>query len=122
MNHNLTDYINLLSVSFSSSLLKVFLYLKFACVGGCDTSNNDRNNVETQRKGIVVVVVVVVVGFATYLYSSNENDNKINNDELENDDNRENLNIAQRTKERPKALNVASSISPTTKNCFKRDD
>jgi hypothetical protein len=36
--------------------MKVFLYLWFVCVGGCDTSNNDINNAETQRRGIVVVV------------------------------------------------------------------
>jgi hypothetical protein len=35
--------------------LKVFLYLWFVCGGGCDTSNNGRNNVETQRKGIIIV-------------------------------------------------------------------
>ena len=36
-------------------LSKVWLYLFFVCVGGSDISNNDKNNLETQQKGVVVV-------------------------------------------------------------------
>jgi hypothetical protein len=52
--------------------LKVFLYLAFVCVGGSDTSDNDRNNLETQRKG------VIIVGFPNEadVYNSNDNDDE----------------------------------------------
>ena len=36
-------------------LSKVWLYLFFVCVGGSDISNNDKNNLETQQKGVVCV-------------------------------------------------------------------
>jgi hypothetical protein len=55
--------------------LKVALYVNFACIGGSDTCNNDRNNVETQCKGIVVVCLPNVLDE----YDSKENDNQ-NND------------------------------------------
>ncbi|MGK3759204.1 MAG: hypothetical protein ACI8RD_011521 [Bacillariaceae sp.] len=56
--------------------MKVYIYINFISVGGSDTSNNDRNNVETQRKGIVVVA------YSINLSNSNENDNENNNNEL----------------------------------------
>ena len=49
--------------------MKVFLYLWYVCAGGCDTSNNDRNNLETQQKGIVIVDFPS----GQDLYDSNEN-------------------------------------------------
>ena len=36
--------------------MKVFLYLWYVVVGGDDISNNDSNNIETQRKGIIIVI------------------------------------------------------------------
>jgi hypothetical protein len=38
-------------------LLRCFFYLWYVICGGSDTSNNDLNNVETQRKGVVVVAM-----------------------------------------------------------------
>jgi hypothetical protein len=77
--------------------LKVFLYLSFVGVGGSDTSNNDRNNVETQRKGIVVV------GFSTYMYKNNE---------LENDDRQSNSDLGQWTKDRMEANACITNVAP----------
>jgi hypothetical protein len=58
--------------------MKVFVYLWFVCAGGCDTSNNDRNNVETQRKGVIIV----------YFPNTEDLYNCVNQNivELENDD------------------------------------
>ena len=36
-------------------LSKIWLYLFFVCIGGSDISNNDKNNLETQQKGVVMV-------------------------------------------------------------------
>jgi hypothetical protein len=41
----------------SEVLLKCIFYLGYVLCGGSDTSNNDLNNVETQRKGVVVVIM-----------------------------------------------------------------
>jgi hypothetical protein len=73
--------------------LKVFLYLNFVVVGGCDTSNNDRNNVETQRKGIIII------GFPNEhdVYTSHENDN---------------YSVAQWRKERLEANTLIAKVTP----------
>ncbi|OEU14423.1 hypothetical protein FRACYDRAFT_240962 [Fragilariopsis cylindrus CCMP1102] len=36
-------------------LSKIWLYLFFVCICGSDISNNDKNNLETQQKGVVMV-------------------------------------------------------------------
>jgi hypothetical protein len=89
----------------------VFLYLWFVCVGGDDTSNNDSNNVETQRKGIVIV------GFPSGqdVFNINESDN---NDLYSNDDAaikakaNENHTTAQWTKNRLEANSIIAKVVP----------
>jgi len=40
------------------SMLKVGFYILNACVGGCDTTNNDFNNIECHRKGLIIISFV----------------------------------------------------------------
>ena len=43
-------------------LSKIWLYLFFVCIGGSDISNNDKNNLETQQKGVVMVIFPIPYG------------------------------------------------------------
>jgi hypothetical protein len=87
--------------------LKVFLYLWFVCVGGSDTSNNDRNNVETQRKGIIIVDFPS----GQDVHNSYEDDEK-NNDELENDNKKPNFTLAQWATHRLEANAIIAEVIP----------
>ena len=46
--------------------LKVALYINFACIGGSDITNNDKNNVESQCKGVVIVCLPNVCSNDSY--------------------------------------------------------
>ena len=54
-SHSLSLYVYTIYTS-NKQQIKVFLYLWAVAAGGCDTTNNDINNVESQRKGTVVIV------------------------------------------------------------------
>ena len=58
--------------------MKVFLYLWYVVVGGDDISNNDSNNIETQRKGIIIVIFPSGRDVYNNINDNNQNYNSAN--------------------------------------------